>query len=125
MLLACLFKADAVDFMSFSAFAKGTAATPDGTAGLTKIYNSLSASDTALLCPPKMLAASSRRHTPPELLIEIVTEFMEIVNERFGSHVHILNWALHLDESTHRQGPAREVDEFRKEKKYSGAPPSV
>ena len=39
-------------------------------------------------------------HVPPELLIEIVTEFMEIVNERFGSHVHILNWALHLDEST-------------------------
>lgn len=35
-------------------------------------------------------------HVPPELLIEIVTEFMEIVNERFGSHVHILNWALHL-----------------------------
>ena len=27
-------------------------------------------------------------HVPPELLIEIVTEFMEIVNERFGSHVH-------------------------------------
>lgn len=42
---------------------KCTAATPDGTGGLTKIYNSLSASDTALLCPPKMLAASSRRHT--------------------------------------------------------------
>lgn len=41
---------------------KCTAATPDGTGGLTKIYNSLSASDTALLCPPKMLAASSRRH---------------------------------------------------------------
>ena len=39
-------------------------------------------------------------HVPPELLIEIVTEFMEIANERFGSHVHILNWALHLDEST-------------------------
>ncbi len=39
-------------------------------------------------------------HVPPELLIEIVTEFMEIVNERFGSHVHILNWALHLDECT-------------------------
>lgn len=39
-------------------------------------------------------------HVPPELLIEIVTEFMEIINERFGSHVHILNWALHLDEST-------------------------
>lgn len=39
-------------------------------------------------------------HVPPELLIEIVTEFMEIANERFSSHVHILNWALHLDEST-------------------------
>ena len=42
---------------------KCTAATPDGTGGLTKIYDNLSASDTALLCPPKMLAASSRRHT--------------------------------------------------------------
>ena len=42
---------------------KCTAATPDGTGGLTKIYDGLSASDTALLCPPKMLAASSRRHT--------------------------------------------------------------
>ena len=42
---------------------KCTAATPDGTGGLTKIYDSLSASETALLCPPKRLAASSRRHT--------------------------------------------------------------
>ena len=33
-------------------------------------------------------------HVPPELLIEIVTEFIEIVNERFGSHVHILNLSL-------------------------------
>ena len=40
---------------------KCTAATPDGTGGLTKIYNSLSASDTALLCPPKALAASTRK----------------------------------------------------------------
>ena len=39
-------------------------------------------------------------HVPPELLFEIVTEFMIEINERFGSHVHILDWALHLDEST-------------------------
>lgn len=32
---------------------KCTAATPDGTGGLTKIYDSLNASDTALLCPPQ------------------------------------------------------------------------
>ena len=35
-------------------------------------------------------------HVPPELLFEIVTEFMIEINERFGSHVHILDWALHL-----------------------------
>ena len=40
---------------------KCTAATPDGTGGLTKIYDSLSASETALLCPPKALAASTRK----------------------------------------------------------------
>ena len=39
-------------------------------------------------------------HVSPELLFEIVTEFMIEINERFGSHVHILDWALHLDEST-------------------------
>lgn len=39
-------------------------------------------------------------HVPPELLFEVVTEFMGIVSERFGSHVHILDWALHMDEST-------------------------
>lgn len=40
---------------------KCTAATPDGTGGLTKIYDSLSASETSLLCPPKALAASTRK----------------------------------------------------------------
>ena len=39
-------------------------------------------------------------HAPPELLFDVVTEFMIEINERFGSHVHILDWALHLDEST-------------------------
>ena len=41
---------------------------------------------------------------------------MEIVNERFGSHVHILNWALHLDEST----PHIHEAQVRKEKREHG-----
>ena len=39
-------------------------------------------------------------HVSPELLFDVVTEFMIEINETFGSHVHILDWALHLDEST-------------------------
>ena len=39
-------------------------------------------------------------HVSPELLFDVVTEFMIEINEIFGSHVHILDWALHLDEST-------------------------
>ena len=37
---------------------------------------------------------------PGELLAEIAVEFFAEMEERFGSHVHILNWALHLDEGT-------------------------
>lgn len=36
----------------------------------------------------------------PELLLQIVNEFFGEMETRFGSHVHILNWALHLDEGT-------------------------
>lgn len=39
-------------------------------------------------------------HVSPELLLQVVTEFMSELSERFGSHIHILDWALHLDEST-------------------------
>ena len=35
-----------------------------------------------------------------ELLAEIAAEFFAEMEERFGSHVHILDWALHLDEAT-------------------------
>ncbi len=35
-----------------------------------------------------------------ELLVEIALEFFAEMEERFGSHVHILDWALHLDEGT-------------------------
>lgn len=37
---------------------------------------------------------------PPEVLLEIVQEFMDTIEERFGKHVHVLDWALHLDETS-------------------------
>ena len=36
----------------------------------------------------------------PEQLLAVVNEFHEELEKRFGSHVHILDWALHLDEAT-------------------------
>ncbi|MBQ9262602.1 MAG: serine/arginine repetitive matrix protein 2 [Clostridia bacterium] len=36
----------------------------------------------------------------PQVLMEIMQEFMETFQERFGKHVHILDWALHLDETS-------------------------
>ena len=37
---------------------------------------------------------------PPEVLFQIVNEFYGEFERRFGAHVHLLNWALHLDEGT-------------------------
>lgn len=37
---------------------------------------------------------------PPDVLFEIVYDFYEEFERRYGSHVHILDWALHLDEGT-------------------------
>ena len=34
----------------------------------------------------------------PDVLLEVMQEFMDTFQERFGKHVHILDWALHLDE---------------------------
>lgn len=39
-------------------------------------------------------------HVEPDVLLQVVTDFMAEITERFGSHVHILDWALHVDEST-------------------------
>lgn len=36
----------------------------------------------------------------PQVLMEVMQEFMDTFQERFGSHVHILDWALHLDETS-------------------------
>ena len=39
-------------------------------------------------------------HASAEDLLNIVTEFIEEFKAKFGEHVHVLDWALHLDEST-------------------------
>ena len=39
-------------------------------------------------------------HASAEDLLNIVTEFIEELKAKFGEHVHVLDWALHLDEST-------------------------
>lgn len=36
----------------------------------------------------------------PEVLFSIATEYFEEFEKRYGSHVHILDWALHVDEGT-------------------------
>ena len=39
-------------------------------------------------------------HVPPEILLQVVTDFLVELDTRFGKNVHILDWALHLDEGT-------------------------
>ena len=39
-------------------------------------------------------------HTSAEDLLSVVTEFIEKFKAKYGDHVHVLDWALHLDEST-------------------------
>ena len=39
-------------------------------------------------------------HASAEDLLNIVTEFIEEFKAKYGDHIHVLDWALHLDEST-------------------------
>ena len=39
-------------------------------------------------------------HASAEDLLSVVTEFIEEFKAKYGDHVHVLDWALHLDEST-------------------------
>ena len=39
-------------------------------------------------------------HASGEILLAVVTEFIDEFKAKFGEHVHVLDWALHLDEST-------------------------
>lgn len=53
-------------------------------------------------CPEESIyqIGTIEESVPPETLFLIVNEFYEEFERRFGSHVHILDWALHLDEGT-------------------------
>ncbi|MBQ7058057.1 MAG: serine/arginine repetitive matrix protein 2, partial [Firmicutes bacterium] len=53
-------------------------------------------------CPEESLIqiGTMEASVPPEVLAEIAAEFFEEFDRRFGSHIHILDWSLHLDEAT-------------------------
>ena len=56
----------------------------------------------ARICPEETIYQIGKEGDcpPPEVLTAIVQEFMEAITERFGDHVHILDWSLHLDETS-------------------------
>lgn len=56
----------------------------------------------ARICPEETIYQIGKEGDcpPPEVLTEIVTEFFATIEERFGKHVHVLDWALHLDETS-------------------------
>lgn len=53
-------------------------------------------------CPEESIyqLGTLESHASPKKFFQIATEFMDEFHERFGKHVHILDWALHLDEGT-------------------------
>ena len=53
-------------------------------------------------CPEESLIqiGTMEKSVPPEVLKEIATEFFQEFDRRFGEHIHILDWSLHLDEAT-------------------------
>ena len=59
-------------------------------------------------------------HASAEDLLNIVTEFIKEFKAKFGEHVHVLDWALHLDESTPH---IHERHVFDCENKYSEVAP--
>ncbi len=56
----------------------------------------------ARICPEETIYQIGKEGDcpPPEVLTAIVTEFFATMEERFGEHVHVLDWALHLDETS-------------------------
>ncbi|MBQ1366880.1 MAG: serine/arginine repetitive matrix protein 2 [Firmicutes bacterium] len=53
-------------------------------------------------CPEESLIqiGTMEKSVSPAVLAEIAAEFFEEFDRRFGKHIHILDWALHLDEAT-------------------------
>lgn len=56
----------------------------------------------ARICPEETIYQIGKEGDcpPPDLLLAIVQEFMDTIRDRYGSNVHILDWALHLDETS-------------------------
>ena len=59
-------------------------------------------------------------HASAEELLNIVTEFIDEFKAKYGEHVHVLDWALHLDESTPH---IHERHVFDRENKYGEVAP--
>jgi len=53
-------------------------------------------------CPEESIyqIGTMEDHVPGKVLLAIVQEFFDEMERRFGSHVRILDWALHVDEGT-------------------------
>lgn len=53
-------------------------------------------------CPEETIyqLGKMEEHVSKEVLLEIATEFFNELERRYGEHVHIIDWALHVDEST-------------------------
>ena len=53
-------------------------------------------------CPEESLIqiGTMERSVSPQVLAAVASEFFEEFERRFGEHIHILDWSLHLDEST-------------------------
>ena len=53
-------------------------------------------------CPEETIYQIGKQgsETPPSVLLEVLNDYHVRFNERFGEHVHIIDWALHLDETT-------------------------
>ena len=53
-------------------------------------------------CPEESLIqiGTIEESVSPWILAKIATEFFEEFDRRFGEHIHILDWSLHLDEAT-------------------------
>ena len=53
-------------------------------------------------CPEESVIqiGTMERSVQSEVLAEIAAEFFEEFQKRFGEHIHILDWSLHLDEAT-------------------------
>ena len=53
-------------------------------------------------CPEESLIqiGTMEKSVSPAVLAKIAVEFFEEFDRRFGEHIHILDWSLHLDEAT-------------------------